>query len=227
MHCIIWMAKVWIKWQNMKFCSEQLLLYAITDRRWSTRQTFLDQVEKSLIGGATCLQLREKNLDHDSFLDEAIKIRPLCKKYNVPFIINDDVDIAIEADADGVHIGQDDMNLCDVRKKLGEEKIVGVSVQTVEQAMLATKSGANYLGVGAIFKTSTKQDAKLVDINVLKEICKSTRLPVIAIGGINHRTVPLLHGSGICGIAVISAIFAQDDIVASTKALKTLVQTII
>ena len=213
MHCIIWMEKIWTKWQNMKFCSEQLLLYTITDRRWSTRQTFLDQVEKSLIGGATCLQLREKNLDHDSFLDEAIKIRPLCKKYNVPFIINDDVDIAIEADADGVHVGQEDTDL--------------FSVQTVEQAVLATKGGADYLGVGAIFETSTKQDAKLVDINVLKEICQSTRLPVVAIGGINHQTVPLLHGSGICGIAVISAIFAQDDIVASTKAIKTLAKTII
>ena len=227
MHCIIWMGKVWTKWQNMKFCSEQLLLYAITDRRWSTRQTFLAHVEKSLIGGATCLQLREKNLDRDTFLDEAIKIRPLCKKYNVPFIINDDVDIAIEADADGVHVGQDDMNLCDVRKKLENDKIVGVSVQTVEQAMLATKGGADYLGVGAIFETSTKQDAKLVDINVLKEICQSTWLPVVAIGGINHQTVPILRGSGIRGIAVISAIFAQDDIVASTKVLKTLAQTII
>ena len=214
MHCIIWMEKIWTKWQNMKFCSEQLLLYAITDRRWSTRQTFLDQAEKSLIGGATCLQLREKNLDHDSFLDEAIKIQPLCKKYNVPFIINDDVDIAIEADADGVHVGQEDTDLFDVRKKLGNDKIVGVSVQTTEQAMLAAKGGATYLGVGAMFKTSTKQDAKLVDINVLN-------------GGINHQTVPLLHGSGICGIAVISAIFAQDDIVASTKAIKTLAKTII
>ena len=145
----------------------------------------------------------------------------------MPFIINDDVDIAIEADADGVHVGQEDTDLFDVRKKLGNDKIVGVSVQTVEQAMLAAKGGANYLGVGAMFKTSTKQDAKLVDINVLKEICKSTWLPVIAIGGINHQTVPLLRGSGIRGIAVISAIFAQDDIVASTMTLKTLVKTII
>ena len=227
MHCIIWTARVWIKWQNMKFCSEQLLLYAITDRRWSTRQTFLDQVEKSLISGATCLQLREKNLDHDSFLDEAIKIRPLCKKYNVPFIINDDVDIAIEVNADGVHVGQDDMSLHDIREKLGKDKIVGVSVQTVEQAISAENGGADYLGVGAIFETSMKRDTKPVDINVLKEICQSTRLPVVAIGGINHKTAPLLHGSGIRGIAVISAIFAQDNIVESTKALKTLAKTII
>ena len=227
MHCIIWTARVWIKWQNMKFCSEQLLLYAITDRRWSTRQTFLAHVEKSLIGGVTCLQLREKNLDHDSFLDEAIKIRPLCKKYNVPFIINDDVDIAIEVNADGVHVGQDDMSLHDVREKLGKDKIVGVSVQTVGQAISAENGGADYLGVGAIFETSMKRDTKPVDINVLKEICQSTRLPVVAIGGINHKTAPLLHGSGIRGIAVISAIFAQDDIVESTKALKTLAKTII
>ena len=213
----------------MIFDKNKLLVYAITDRILFSEEEkfFFNRVEKALKSGIKCLQFRNKDISREDFLKKAIVLRDLCKKYNALFIVNDEVEMAIKIKADGVHVGQDDTDLFDVRKKLGEEKIVGVSVQTVEQAMLATKSGADYLGVGTIFKTSTKQDAKLVDINVLKEICQSTRLPVVAIGGINHQTVPLLHGSGIRGIAVISAIFAQDDIVESTKALKTLAKTII
>ena len=162
----------------------------------------------------------EKKLDEESFLQEAIEIKELCKKYNVPFVINDNVDIAIKMDADGVHVGQSDMEAGDVRKKLGPDKIIGVSAQTVEQAILAEKHGADYLGVGAVFPTGSKDDAEDVPFETLKAICEAVSIPVIAIGGITKDNVKELAGSGICGIAVISAIFASKDIEAATKELK-------
>ena len=166
------------------------------------------------------MQLREKKLDEESFLKEAIEIKELCRRYNVPFVINDNVDIALEMDADGVHVGQSDMEALDVRAKLGPDKIIGVSAQTVEQAILAEKHGADYLGVGAVFPTGSKDDAEEVTFETLKAICQAVKIPVIAIGGISKGNVLELAGSGICGIAVISAIFAAKDIEEATKELK-------
>lgn len=204
----------------MKFAKEDLLLYAVTDRHWLKDETLEYQVEKALQGGATFLQLREKSLDDDIFLAEAKEIQKLCKKYQVPFVINDNVDIALAIDADGVHVGQSDMEALDVRKRLGPDKIIGVSAQNVQQALLAQKHGADYLGVGAVFPTGSKDDAEDVSFETLKAICQAVDIPVIAIGGITKENVSELKGSGICGIAVISAIFAQKDIKAATKELK-------
>lgn len=204
----------------MKFAKEDLLLYAVTDRHWLKDETLENQVEKALQGGATFLQLREKSLDDDIFLAEAKEIQKLCKKYQVPFVINDNVDIALAIDADGVHVGQSDMEALDVRKRLGPDKIIGVSAQNVQQALLAQKHGADYLGVGAVFPTESKDDAEDVSFETLKAICQAVDIPVIAIGGITKENVSELKGSGICGIAVISAIFAQKDIKAATKELK-------
>lgn len=204
----------------MKFAKEDLLLYAVTDRHWLKDETLENQVEKALQGGATFLQLREKSLDDDIFLAEAKEIQKLCKKYQVPFVINDNVDIALAIDADGVHVGQSDMEALDVRKRLGPDKIIGVSAQNVQQALLAQKHGADYLGVGAVFPTGSKDDAEDVSFETLKAICQAVDIPVIAIGGITKENVSELKGSGICGIAVISAIFAQKDIKVATKELK-------
>lgn len=166
---------------------EELLLYGVTDRAWLNGETLYSQVEKALKGGATFMQLREKKLDEESFLKEAIEIKELCRRYNVPFVINDNVDIALEMDADGVHVGQSDMEALDVRAKLGPDKIIGVSAQTVEQAILAEKHGADYLGVGAVFPTGSKDDAEEVTFETLKAICQAVKIPVIAIGGISKE----------------------------------------
>lgn len=199
---------------------KDLLLYAVTDRHWLNGETLYSQVEKALKGGATFIQLREKKLDEGSFLEEAKEIQKLCKEYNVPFVINDNVEIAREINADGVHVGQSDMEAQNVREILGDDKIIGVSAQTVEQALLAEKHGADYLGVGAVFKTGSKDDAEEVSHDELERICKAVSIPVIAIGGITHDNVKELAGRGIVGIAVISAIFGQKDIENATKELK-------
>lgn len=199
---------------------KDLLLYAVTDRSWLNGETLYSQVEKSLKGGATFIQLREKNLDEAHFLEEAKQLKELCKKYNVPFVINDNVDIALSMDADGVHVGQSDMEAGNVREKLGPDKIIGVSAQTVEQAILAEKRGADYLGVGAVFPTTSKDDAAEVNHETVKAICEAVHIPVIAIGGISKENVSELSNLGLCGIAVISAIFAQPDIETATRELK-------
>lgn len=206
---------------------EQMLLYAVTDRHWLKGQTLYEQVEEALKGGATFIQLREKDLTEEEFLEEAKKIQQLCKKYRVPFIINDNVKLAKEIDADGVHVGQSDMEALDVRAQLGEDKIIGVSARTVEQALLAEKHGADYLGVGAVFQTGTKTDAREVEHSVLKEICTKVDIQVVAIGGITQDNVKELSGSGINGVAVISAIFAQKDIETATAKLKSCVEQIV
>ena len=206
---------------------EQMLLYAVTDRHWLKGQTLYEQVEEALKGGATFIQLREKDLTEEEFLEEAKKIQQLCKKYRVPFIINDNVKLAKEIDADGVHVGQSDMEALDVRAQLGEDKIIGVSARTVEQALLAEKHGADYLGVGAVFQTGTKTDAREVEHSVLKEFCTKVDIPVVAIGGITQDNVKELSGSGINGVAVISAIFAQKDIETATAKLKSCVEQMV
>ena len=200
----------------MNCTKEELLLYAVTDRSWLHGRTLKEQVKEALDGGVTFLQLREKHIDSGLFLQEAQELKDLCKQYQVPFVINDDVELALKVDA----VGQSDMKAGDVRKKLGKDKIIGVSAQTVEQAVMAEKHGADYLGVGAVFPTSSKDDAQEVDYETLKAICQAVRIPVIAIGGINAQNVDRLKGSGICGVAVISAIFAQEDIKEAAKELK-------
>jgi thiamine-phosphate pyrophosphorylase len=206
----------------MKFDKKDLLLYAVTDRSWLNGQTLYEQVEEALKGGATFVQLREKILDDEAFLKEAIEIQALCKKYGVPFVVNDNVEIAKRMNADGVHVGQSDMEAGNVRALLGKNKILGVSAQTVEQALLAEQRGADYLGVGAVFHTGSKADADDVSHETLRAICDAVSIPVVAIGGIGKHNVLELCGSGIRGIAVISAIFAADDIQNATKELKAL-----
>lgn len=208
------------KKENRNCSRESLLLYAVTDRAWTGKLTLLEQVEQALEGGVTFLQLREKNLCEEEFLKEAKALKTLCLSYGVPFVINDNVDIAIAVDADGVHVGQDDMEAGSVREKIGPEKILGVSVQTVEQALLAEARGADYLGVGAVFPTGTKTDAVDVPHEQLQQICQAVKIPVVAIGGISEDNVDRLTGRKLAGIAVVSAIFGKEDILSATRELK-------
>lgn len=211
----------------MKFDKDSLLLYAVTDRSWLRGETLYNQVEKALRGGATMIQLREKEMSEDAFLAEAREIKQLCGRYGVPFLINDNVAIAAAVDADGVHVGQSDMEAGDVRRRLGSGKIIGVSAQNVEQAMLAEQRGADYLGVGAVFHTGTKPDASDVSYETLTAICKAVSIPVVAIGGITADNVKELTGSGICGAAVVSALFAQEDIEAAAGELNRVVSAVV
>lgn len=201
---------------------EDLQLYAITDRYWLNGRKLVDDVEKALKGGATFLQLREKNLDAETFRAEAMELKALCKKYQVPFVINDNVQLAKEIDADGVHVGQDDMELVEARKILGPDKIIGVSCKTVELALEAEKNGADYLGVGAMWPTSTK-DTDVCSFETLRAICKAVKIPVVAIGGIKASNAAELKGTGVAGISVISAIFGATDIEAATRDLKQII----
>lgn len=212
---------------KMNVNKESLLLYAVTDRKWTGAQTLAEQVEDALKGGATFVQLREKTLDEARFLAEAIELKKICAKYNVPFVINDNVGIALAMGADGVHVGQSDMEAGAVREKLGPDKILGVSAQTVEQALLAEARGADYLGVGAVFPTASKDDAAEVSKETLKAICEAVSIPVIAIGGITQENVGELAETGIVGAAVISAIFGQKDIKKATAQLKSAVCEIV
>ncbi len=199
---------------------EDLRLYAITDRRWLGNKKLSDDVEAVLKGGATFIQLREKHLDTDAFKQEAEVIQKICAAYHVPFIINDNVEIAKAIGADGVHVGQSDMAAGDVRRRLGDDKIIGVSASTVEEALEAERHGADYLGVGAVFPTGSKDDADAVDAATLKAICEVVDIPVVAIGGITADNMKELSGSGICGISVISALFAQPDPHQAAKTLR-------
>ena len=196
----------------MKSVRDAMRLYAVTDRMWLNGRRLCEVVEEALKGGATMLQLREKELSSEEFLREAKEIKKVCEKYQVPFIINDNVEVAAACNADGVHVGQEDMAAGNARAILGSDKIIGVSAHTVEEAVLAEKNGADYLGVGAAFQTGTKKDAGNISHETIKQICEAVNIPVIAIGGITHDNVMELAGSGICGIAVVSAIFAAEDL---------------
>ena len=203
----------------MKFQKEQLLLYAVTDRSWVGRQTLYEQVEDALKGGATLVQLREKDLDHESFLQEAKQLVTLCHAYHAPLIINDNVQLAVKVGADGVHVGQNDMVAQDVRALIGPDKILGVSTQTVEEAILAEKMGADYLGVGAVFPTGSKDDCWVLSHELCRDICSAVKIPVVAIGGITKDNIKMLKGLGFAGISVISAIFAQKNIEEACRTL--------
>lgn len=206
----------------MKCDKETMLLYAVTDRAWTGKQTLMEQVEEAIKGGVTCVQLREKDLEGEAFLSEAIEMKDICTRYHVPFIINDDVEVALKCGADGIHVGQMDMEAGNVRALVGEHMMIGVSVQTVEQALAAQKAGADYLGVGAVFTTTTKLDANLVSHRTLKEICETVSIPVVAIGGINKSNIKELSGTGVDGVALVSAIFAAEDIKSECTLLRSL-----
>lgn len=206
----------------MKCSKEAMLLYAVTDRAWTGRQSLEEQAEAALKGGVTCLQLREKDLDEEEFLEEAVEIKRLCAGYQVPFIVNDNVEIAIKCKADGIHVGQKDMEAGNVRALVGEGMIIGVSAQTPEQAIAAERAGADYLGVGAVFSTSTKPDAIDVSYETLKKICETVSIPVVAIGGISKKNMQELSGSGADGAALVSAIFSAEDIEQECRELRRL-----
>lgn len=204
--------------------SDDLLLYGVTDRRGLGGLSLAEAVRQSLDGGVTFVQLREKHLGREEFAAEALALKALCAEYGVPFVINDDVELAAEVDADGVHVGQSDMAAGDVRARIGEGKILGVSAQTVEQAVAAEKCGADYLGVGAVFPTGSKDDAEDVSYDTLRDICNAVSIPVIAIGGITAANAAKLSGSGICGVAVISAIYCADDIAKAARTMRAAVE---
>ncbi|MGN0565470.1 MAG: thiamine phosphate synthase [Candidatus Limousia pullorum] len=211
----------------MSISKETMLLYGVTDRGNLHGKTLLQQVEESLKGGVTLVQLREKHLSFQEFLEEAKEMKELCHKYGVPLLINDNVEICIESGADGVHVGQKDMEAGAVREKLGKDKIIGVSARTVEQAMAAQNAGADYLGVGAVFSTSTKEDAKPLDHEILKAITKAVDIPVVAIGGISSENVLELKGTGIDGVAVVSAIYGKENPKEAAENLKALVSEVV
>lgn len=211
----------------MSISKETMLLYGVTDRGNLHGKTLLQQVEESLKGGVTLVQLREKHLSFQEFLEEAKEMKELCHKYGVPLLINDNVEICIESGADGVHVGQKDMEAGAVREKLGKDKIIGVSARTVEQARAAQNAGADYLGVGAVFSTSTKEDAKPLDHEILKAITKAVDIPVVAIGGISSENVLELKGIGIDGVAVVSAIYGKENPKEVAENLKALVSEVV
>lgn len=211
----------------MKVSRKSLLLYGITDRAWLNGRILYDVVEDSIKGGVSFLQLREKELAYDEFLKEAIEIKALTDKYKIPFVINDNIDVALACNADGVHVGQTDMQAGRVRRLIGDDKILGVSVQTVQEAKIAIDNGADYLGVGAMFPTSTKLDADVMSMEALKQICESVSIPVVAIGGINETNMLKLKGTHIAGVSIISAIYAKQDVYAASKQLLELAKQIV
>lgn len=211
----------------MRLDKKYMQLYAVTDRAWTGNKTLYEQIKEALENGVTCVQLREKNLDEASFIEEAKKISVLCRQYNIPFIVNDNVNVAIASNADGIHIGQEDMGLKDVRKIVGENMIIGISAHTVEEAKFAQENGADYIGIGAVFETSTKNDVDVIPYEKVKSICDAVDIPKVAIGGINAENILKLKGSGIDGVAVVSAIFGVKDIGKATKELYTLSNNLI
>ena len=221
----------------MAFTKDELrhamLLYAVTDRMWTGpqrkpgEQTLYEQVEAALKGGATCIQLREKDLDDETFLAEAKELTALCRRYNVPFFVNDNVEIAIQCGADGIHVGQEDMAAGDVRKKVGPDMLIGVSAHTVEEAQEAVRNGADCLGLGAVFSTATKTDVSVLPMETIREICDAVDVPIVAIGGINGDNILKLKGSGVDGAAIVSAIFSVDNIEETCRGLKKLAEEMV
>ena len=206
----------------MKCDKNTMLLYAVTDRAWTGKQSLYEQVECALKGGVTCVQLREKEMGQEEFLEEAKEISALCKQYGVPLFINDNVEVAIQCHADGIHVGQEDMAAAQVRKKVGDGMMIGVSVHSVQEALDAVQNGADCLGVGAMFSTSTKKDAEVLPKEVLREICAAVDIPVVAIGGIGKSNLLELVGTGVDGVALVSAIFSAEDIEEECRLLRKL-----
>lgn len=215
------------KEDRMKFQKEQLMLYAVTDRAWVGKLTLLQQIEEALKGGVTILQLREKGLSEEAFVEEAIQVREVCHRYRVPLIINDNVEVAIKSGADGVHVGIEDKPVAEIRQRVGSDFIIGATAKTVEQAIAAEASGADYLGVGAVFPSPTKKNAIRITKEQLQKICASVSIPAVAIGGISAENVEELQGGGMCGVAVVSAVFAAEDIASATVQLKETVKQLL
>ena len=211
----------------MKCDKKAMLLYAVTDRAWVGKQSLYQQVESALKGGATCVQLREKELDEETFYEEAVAISALCRQYGVPFFINDNVEIAVKCHADGIHVGQEDMAAAQVRQRVGDGMMIGVSVHSVEEALEAVRNGADCLGVGAMFSTSTKTDINVLSKETLRDICAAVDIPVVAIGGIHKSNLSQLAGTGVDGVALVSAIFAADDIESECRLLRKLAEEMV
>ena len=211
----------------MKFNEKMLLLYAVTDQAWVGNQTLLEQIEVALKGGATIVQLREKKMDENSFVEEAVQVRDLCHKYNVPLIINDNVEVALKSGADGVHVGIEDAPVAEIRKRVSADFIIGATCKTVEQAKNAEAAGADYMGVGAVFPSPTKTNAVGITNEQLREIVSSVSIPAVAIGGINYGNVCEIKGSSVSGVAVVSAIFGAEDIEKATVLLKERVKAVV
>lgn len=199
---------------------KQLLLYAVTDNAWAGKYTLLEQIEQALEGGVTILQLREKNLSEKDFVREAIEVKKICKRYNVPLIINDNVEVAVKSGANGVHVGIEDMAVDEIRKKVGQDFIIGATAKTIEQARKAEADGADYLGVGAVFPSPTKKNAIRITKEQLSDITGSVDVPCVAIGGITLENITEIKGCGVCGIAVVSAVFGAENIRQACKELK-------
>lgn len=211
----------------MKLKKDRLLLYAVTDRSWTGKQSLYEQIEEALKGGVTMVQLREKYLGEDELVAEAIQIKELCHRYEVPLIINDNVDAAIKSGADGVHVGIEDAPVSEIRKKAGDDFIIGATAKTIEQAKAAEAAGADYLGVGAVFPSPTKKNAIRITTQDLREICGAVAIPAVAIGGITGDNVSEIKGGGMAGVAVVSAIFAAEDIQKAVAELKTKVKAVV
>lgn len=211
----------------MKCDEKYMLLYAVTDRTWVGEKTLYQQVEEALRGGVTCVQLREKDMSDGEFLQEAKEIHALCQQYGVPFIINDNVEIAVACGAEGIHVGQEDMAVGDVRRRVEDGVILGVSVHTVEEAQDAVRNGADYLGLGAVFPTSTKTDVDQMPNETLRAICDAVDVPVVAIGGINSGNIGKLAGSGVDGVALVSAIFSAANIESTCRELRKLAEEMV
>lgn len=206
----------------MKIRKEDMLLYAVTDRSWLGEDSLAEVVERLLTGGVTCVQLREKDLSHEEFVAQGLELKAVCEKFRVPFIINDNIQVALEVNADGVHIGQGDMQIQCARELLGPDKIIGTSAHNVSEAVAAWEQGVDYLGCGAVFGSFTKTDVTALKHQVLADICKEVPLPVVAIGGIDERNGCRLAGIGVDGLAVISALFAKADKVAAAREMKAI-----
>ncbi|MDK6663206.1 thiamine phosphate synthase [Alloscardovia omnicolens] len=217
-----------MKFDNRKQAvKDMMLLYGVTDRTWSSNYPLIQRITEALDNGMTCVQLREKHMSDEDFLSEAREVGALCKRYNVPFIINDNVDVAIACGADGIHVGQSDEAATQVRARVGSSMIVGVSASSLEEAIKAEKDGADYVGVGAVFSTSTKADADYLSMDELRAICETVNIPTVAIGGIHAGNIQLLQGTGIDGVAVVSAIFGADDSAAATAQLRALAEKVV
>ena len=208
----------------MNFTAQNLLLYAVTDRAWVGRQTLLEQIESALKGGATLVQLREKDLPRLAYIREAAQATALCHRYGVPLIVNDSLEVALKSGADGVHVGIEDQPVAEIRRQAGKGFLIGATAKTVEQARAAQAAGADYLGVGAVFPSPTKKNAIRITTGQLREICASVSIPCVAIGGISRENLPALAGGGMDGFALVSAIFSQPDIEAACRELRALAE---
>lgn len=211
----------------MRLEKDRLLLYAVTDRSWTGKQSLYEQIEEALKGGVTMVQLREKQLSEDELVAEAIQIKELCHRYEVPLIINDNVDAALKSGADGVHVGIEDAPVSEIRRRAGDDFIIGATAKTTEQAKAAEAAGADYLGVGAVFPSPTKKNAIRITPQDLREICGSVVIPAVAIGGITGDNVSEIKGGGMAGVAVVSAIFAAQDIQKAAAELKRKVKAMV